>query len=169
MTLENILSEKRVNNLEIKTNFGLTHKYKPLWLVKLSNKNLIENLIDWLENLWAWFVIIWDFIDIKNSSNNIIITNEIKADYLSWFDFILSDDNLENITLYSSKWITPIILRVNHLWNILKEFNPLKNEWNSFLYDESNEWSIFYSLVRYLENYKFPYDNKNLVKNVLNI
>jgi hypothetical protein len=43
----------------------------------------------------------------------------------------------------------------------------MKNEGNSFYYEESNHWSIFYSIVRYMENYKFPFDNKNLIKNVL--
>ena len=46
--------------------------------------------------------------------------------------------------------------------SILKEFNPLKNEGNSFHYDELNHWAIFYTIVRYMENYKFPFDKLNL-------
>ena len=45
----------------------------------------------------------------------------------------------------------------------------MKNIWNSYLYDTLNEWSIFYSIVRYLENYKYTYDNKSLIRNVLDI
>ena len=169
MTLEWILNEKKEKSTQIKSSYGFYKDYKPLGLIKLSNVELIKSLINWFENLSAWFVIVWDPMIIKSDAKNIIIRKSINNEQLSWFDFILSDDNLENITLYSSKWITPIILKDNHLWNILKEFNPMKSEWNSFLYDEDNEWCIFYSLVRYLENYKFPFDNKNLVKNVLNI
>ena len=169
MTLDNILSDKVTRKSEIKTYFGLEQKYKPLWLIKLSNIDLIKNLMNWLEKLPASFIIVSDLLDSKTTVNNIIITNNFWIENLSWFDFILSDDNIDNITIYSSKWVTPIILKNNHLWNILKEFNPMKNEWNAFLYDENNEWCIFHSLVRYLENYKFPYDNKNLVKNFKNI
>ena len=43
----------------------------------------------------------------------------------------------------------------------------MKDEGNAYLYDEDNEWSVFYALARYLENYKISFDNKNLVKNVL--
>jgi hypothetical protein len=66
-------------------------------------------------------------------------------------------------------WIVPIISSKNPLNSILKEFNPMRNEWNSYLFEQDDRWAIFYALVRYLENFKFPFDNKNLVKNVLNI
>ena len=71
--------------------------------------------------------------------------------------------------MYIEKWITPIVLRKNNISTNLTEFNPLQNEWNSFFYEELNKWSIFYSIVRYMENFKFPFDNKNLVKNVLKV
>jgi hypothetical protein len=28
---------------------------------------------------------------------------------------------------------------------------------------------MYYAIIRYLENYKFPYDNRNLVKNVVSL
>jgi hypothetical protein len=37
------------------------------------------------------------------------------------------------------------------------------------MFKQENSWDIFYSIIRYLENYKFPYDNKALVKNILDI
>ena len=43
----------------------------------------------------------------------------------------------------------------------------MRSEWNAYFYDESNKWSIFSSIVKYMENYTFPFDNKNLVKNVV--
>ena len=45
----------------------------------------------------------------------------------------------------------------------------ISNTWNSFLYDSDIMWSMFYALVGYLENSKFSFDNKNLVKNVLEV
>jgi hypothetical protein len=81
----------------------------------------------------------------------------------------VSDNSISQISDYTSVGVTPIINKNNHLSIILKEFNPMKNEGNTFYYDESNHWCIFYSIVRYMENYKFPFDNKNLIKNVLAI
>jgi hypothetical protein len=67
------------------------------------------------------------------------------------------------MTKYIKKWITPIVLKNKEFI----EFNPLKNEWNAFFYETLDKWSIFYTIVRYMENYKFPFDNKNLVTNLL--
>jgi hypothetical protein len=109
---------------------------------------------------------------IKNQKTEIIyknavITWELDNDVLSWFDFIVCDDDLSDIKSYIEKGITPITLRKNHLSTSLTEFNPLKNEWNSFFFEDLNKWDIFYTIVRYMENYKFPFDNKNLVNNLL--
>jgi hypothetical protein len=51
----------------------------------------------------------------------------------------------------------------------LTEFNASKVEWNAFIFESNALCDIYYAIIRYLENYKFPYDNKALVKNVLDI
>lgn len=48
------------------------------------------------------------------------------------------------------------------------EFNPVKEEGNSFLFEEVNEWTVYAALVRAIENYGFPYDWKNLQNEVKN-
>jgi hypothetical protein len=45
----------------------------------------------------------------------------------------------------------------------------MKSEGNAFLYDMYDEWSIFYALIKYVENTKFPFDNKALIENVYKI
>jgi glycogen synthase len=45
----------------------------------------------------------------------------------------------------------------------------MQSEGNGYIFEKNNKWEIFYALTKYLENYKFPYDNRNLVKNVLEI
>jgi hypothetical protein len=45
----------------------------------------------------------------------------------------------------------------------------MKNEGNSYFYDSESKWLVFWAIIRYMENYKFPFDNKNLVKNVLKV
>lgn len=63
--------------------------------------------------------------------------------------------------------VTPLINEKNYLGSILQEFSAGRGEGNAYLYEKGNSWSAYYALVRYLENHKFPYDNRNLVKNVL--
>ena len=115
------------------------------------------------------FIIEMENIETEKLWKNIVATSKVPESYLVWLDFVICDKDISSLKKYLENWITPIISQNNPLKSILKEFNPIKNEWNSFIYENENKWSIFYSLVRYLENYKFPFDNKNLVKNVLNI
>jgi hypothetical protein len=48
----------------------------------------------------------------------------------------------------------------------LTEFNPMKFEWNSFLFEKADKYQMFAALVRYLENVKYPGDKRTLIKNV---
>lgn len=169
MSISTVFTEKKDNNTKLKRTLGILLKFKPLGLIKLSNNNISEELIEWLKCLPVWFVVYSKWENLKKISNNLVVTWEISNSQVAWFDFIVCDDNIENLNLYLEKGVVPIISKQNHMSSILNEFNPLKNEWNSFFYEEETKWSVFYWLVRYLENYKFPQDNKNLVKNVLKI
>jgi len=168
MNLTSILAEKKENSLKLKKALWILLKYKPLWLIRLSNEDLTHSLVKWLKSLPAWFVVYIEWIKTEILSKNVVITWKLEDDVLSWFDFIVTDNDIKNINIYIDLWITPIISKKNDYTDLLVEFNPLKNTWNSFLYEKENKWDIFYTIVRYMENYKFPYDNKNLVKNVLN-
>ena len=169
MNISTVFAEKKENSTKLKRTLGLLLKYKPLWLVKLSNIDLTNDLIEWLKSLPTGFVVYIEWGDTEIISDNLVITWEVDDSFISGFDFLVCDDEISNLWKYIEKWVTPIIVRDNHMSSILKEFNPLKNEWNSFFYEGLNKWNIFYTIVRYMENYKFPYDNKNLVKNVLKV
>ncbi|QFR39289.1 hypothetical protein A9Q91_03570 [Candidatus Gracilibacteria bacterium 28_42_T64] len=161
------MTEKKRNNINIKNKFGLLQKYKPLGLICITNKELRDSLIDGLKFLNAGFVVISDCSKNELISNNIVMTDKVDESIISGFDFVVSDDNIEKVSDFLGAGVAPIIIRENHLSNVLKEFNPMKNEGNAYFYDDSNHWSICYSVVRYMENYKFPFDNKNLVKNIV--
>jgi len=167
MNLTTVLAEKKENNLKLKKALGILLKFKPLGLIRLNDKKLTKELIEGLKSLPAGFVVYLKWEKTEILSKNVVITWELENSVLSWFDFVVCDDSIKDIDLYVDKGITPLIIRKNHLEWILNDFNPLKNEWNAFFYEESNKWSIFYTIVRYMENYKFPFDNKNLIKNVL--
>ena len=169
MNITTVFTEKKENNIKIKKTLGLLLKFKPLWLIKLANIELAWELIEWLKSLPAGFVVYSEWAKTEVISNNLVITWDLSDSFLSGFDFMVCDDDISNISIYVQKWITPIIVRDNHMSSILKEFNPLKNEWNTFYYESMDKWAIFYTIVRYMENYKFPFDNKNLVKNVLKV
>lgn len=169
MNISGTLAEKRAINTELKKNYWLFQKFKPLGLIKLSNKELTQELIEGLKVLSAAFVVVVEDATEQQISQNVFITQNVDNSTLSWFDFVVSDNDISQISDYTSAGVTPIINKDNHLNTILKEFNPLKNEGNSFYYDEINHWAIFYTIVRYMENYKFPFDNKNLIKNVLSV
>ncbi len=168
MNISSLLVEKKENNVKMKKTLGLLLKHKPLGLIKLTDHSLALELIEWLKTLAAGFVVHIEWAETEIVSKNIVITWEFRDSFLSGFDFVVCDDCISSINTYLEKWIVPVILKENHITWELKEFNPVKSEWNAFLYDELNKWSIFHSIVKYTENYKFPYDNKSLVENVLN-
>lgn len=164
---ETIFNEKKRYSKILKDFFKFTTKNKPIGLIIIKDDTNIDFLLDWLEILSCDFV-----IKTQNQIKerlNIVKTNELKKDLLLWFDFIVTDNETEWLNEYFNSWIAPIIPNNNHLSSILKEFDPLSNQWNSYLYEDKNKWSIYYSIIRYLENYKFPYDNRNLVKNIISL
>lgn len=166
---QDIFKQKREYNTKLKDKYWFLKKDKSIWLVKLSDKNLIKELRDAFINLPSSFIIEIENIETEKLGKNIVATWKIPENYLIGFDFIICDKNISSLKKYLERWITPIISKNNPLKSILKDFDAMKNQWNSFIYEFENKWWIFYSLVRYLENYKFPFDNKNLVKNILDI
>lgn len=171
MTLAQILKNKREVSNNLKTDFWLPKKNKALALIELRNKTLLKKLYFGLANLPINFIIIWDFWKewIDENFKNIYICKKINNKDLSWFDFCVFDSEITDLSLYNENAVVSILPEKNHLSAIVKEYNPMKNEWNSYLYSQNNEWSIFHAITRYLENYKISFDNKNLVKNVYGI
>lgn len=164
---DNIFIEKKKYSKILKDFLKFKTKNKPTGLIIVKDEKEIDFLLDWLEILSCDFIIKTEK-EIKQKLN-IISSTDIKKDLLLGLDFIVTDNETEWLNEYLNSWITPIIPNNNYLSSILKEFDPLSNEWNSFLYEDKNKWSMYYAIVRYLENYKFPYDNRNLVKNIINL
>lgn len=167
MTQKVLITRKKEVSLELVKKYDLPKGNKLLWLVKLRNRNVVENLISWLSNLPVNFLVIADF-EVTEYKNIKKIQNILDTE-IDWLDFIICDKDIEKLEVYCKKWVVPIIEDKNYLSSMLSEFNPIKNEWNSFIYGTLNEWNIFYALIRYMENSKFSFDNKNLIHNVSNI
>lgn len=163
----NLYAEKKKYSKILKDYLKLNTKNKPTWLILVKNTEDIDFLLDWLETLSCDFVVKTEK-ELKQKVN-IFYTKEVKKDLLLWFDFAVWDNETEWLSDLFSAWIAPILPSNNHLSSILKEFDPLNSEWNSYLYTDNNKWSMYYAIIRYLENYKFPYDNRNLIKNIISL
>ncbi|MDD2907398.1 MAG: hypothetical protein PHH98_02035 [Candidatus Gracilibacteria bacterium] len=169
MDLNTILKEKKEKNIVLKNKYDLQQKDKALGLIKISNKALIKDLRDALLILPSGFILEIEGVETEKLGANIIATSKVVDSDLIGFDFIVCDENVSNLNKYLELGIAPLISSKNQLKSILKEFNPAKNEGNAYLFENLDKWSIFYAMVRYFENYKFTFDNKNLVKNIINL
>lgn len=164
---ESIFSEKKKYAKALKDYYHFNTKNKAIGLILLNDESSIDFLLDGLEVLSCDFV-----VKTKKEFTqklNVTWSGDIKKDLLLGFDFVVSDNDSEWLWEYFKLWVVPILPNDNHLSGILKEFDPLQSEGNSFFYLSENKWSLYASIIRYLENYKFPYDNRNLVKNVISI
>ncbi len=65
-----------------------------------------------------------------------------------------------------SKGVVPIVSHDFPL-EILENYNPNLENGNSFMYYKQTPWSIFATIVRAYENYRFPYDWRNLCKTAI--
>jgi hypothetical protein len=151
----------------IKNAHNLPRRPKILIGVTLGKEGLSEEIIAGLAILPVNFVVfsqakiqLWDV-------KNIALEDSLEAIDSYGIDAILCSCKNVKLEELMKKWVVPIVNEKNYLWKILSEFSPARGEGNSYLYEEGNLWSAYYALVRYLENLKFPYDNRNLVKNVL--
>jgi len=165
MTLAKILKEKKENKTKLLKQNNLGNTKLPLGLIKLNWELIDQVLVDALKILPANFIISTE----KEFEENKNIWYANIENLNSWYDFIVCDDCEENIQDLLKKWLVPIIFSKHHISPILKEFNAQKIEWNAFIFDNNQLCDIYYAIIRYLENYKFPYDNKALVKNILSI
>jgi len=165
MTIASILKNKKENKEKLLNIYNLKDSKKALWLLILSDNLINEVLFDALKILPANFIVIFKN-EIANYKN-IVVSKDVIQD--SWFDFIICDDCEDNLMKYLKIWVVPIVYKNHHITNLLSEFNAAKIEWNSFIFENNTFCDIYYAIIRYLENYKFSYDNKALVKNVLDI
>ncbi len=150
--------DKVIKNLSLPQN-------KLIWILHLADTNTIKKITEGLKTLPVSFIIYGKW---KNEGS-IVYQEEFSEDILIGADFLIADSHTTDLEKYMKAGVTPIISKSNYLSSLLSEFNPIKNEGNAFIYEQDNEWQIFYALCRYLENSKFSFDNQNLVNNVTKI
>ena len=164
MTLSDIFEQKNIARDKIKMQFDLPKRNKSVICILMNDIQDSPLLGAMLEVLPANFLIV--------SKNKLTGKNYTSIESLSdieklWIDAIMTSCSDISIESYMKLGVVPIINENNYLWKILSEFSAAKGEGNAYLYEDKNFWSAYYALIRYLENMKFPYDNRNLVKNVV--
>lgn len=166
MDFTELASGKTVARDEIKKTFNLPKRSKILVAINFSDKQMQQKISKWLSVLPVNFILIWGEKNDKIGKNTCHVNalEEIKS---LWIDAILCDCKELSLEKYMKEGIVPSVNEKNYLGKILSEFSAARGEWNAYLYEDDSYWSAYYALIRYLENLKFPYDNRNLVKNVL--
>ncbi len=166
MSITDILSQKTTHRDKLKTHFNLPKRSKVLIGVYFSEEKITAKLIKWLSVLPANFVIFWE--DPKNLDiKNIAFEKSHESFDMTGVDAVLCDCDDLKLEKLMEVGVVPLVNENNYLWKILQEFHPGRAEGNAYLYEKWSHWAAYYALIRYLENHKFPYDNRNLVKNVV--
>ena len=165
MAITNILKNKKTKKDSLLKKYDLLDSKKALWLIVLKDSLINNVLLDALKILPANFIVVTE--EKIQSLKNIWISKNIIIDW--GFDFIVCDECEENLMKFLKEGIVPIIYKKHHISSLLSEFNAKKIEWNAFIFENDDLCDIYYAVIRFIENYKFPYDHKALVKNVLDI
>lgn len=166
MSLQELFLKKTDGRNELKMKYNLPKRSKILIGIHLNDEKYTKKILKWLACLPANFIVFSDESTEVDAKNIVIIPKSSSIDML-WVDALVC--NCENMKVENTMkvGVVPIINEYNYLGKILSEFHPGRWEGNAYLFWQEGYWDIYYALVRYLENYKFPYDNRNLVKNVV--
>ncbi len=167
MTDTKLFALKKDTKEALKQKLGLPKKNVALGYIIIEDQDTKKSLLDAIAHLDAHFICIWQ--GSEGSSKNVVCVESIDEADLTGCDFFLSDDSIDSLSSFIQKWVTPVVSKNCNIGSLLTQFNPVKSEWNAFLYTDVNIWNLFGSVVRYLENYRFVYDNKALVGNVVKI
>lgn len=108
------------------------------------------------------------FLTLACSSLGIVLLTEKNEVILAGADAWITDTLDESIpvSMLFQQGVVPIVPKENPHKKLFSEFNPMKFEGNAFVFEHADEYQMFASLVRYLENVRYPGDKRTLLKNV---
>jgi len=161
--------QKKFKIIEDKKLFTL---WITLSLTKKNNWDTLLKALGWILELWATIFLIAsaevgfqkpiEKLKTKYWNNLFLLENKEgnERDIYSLCDatlFLKCDS--EKIESSLSYWSVPIII----YWkdfdkNLVKDFDPLLEKWNSFLVNWETHWSVVEWFVRAKETFRFSYD-----------
>lgn len=85
---------------------------------------------------------------------------------IAWADIWITDNLDDTIPMQqlSQQRVVPVIPASIH--RAFSEFDPMKFEWNAFIFEKVNTFQMFEKLIRALENMRYAGDKRMLLQNV---
>lgn len=98
----------------------------------------------------------------------IFLITEIDDIVIAGADIWITDSLDLDIPLASllEKWVVPVLPFDKDIAWIWSEFDPMKSEWNAFMFESKNPFQMFEKLIRALENMRYIGDKRMLLKNI---
>jgi starch synthase len=184
---KNTIEKKAQNKADFCAEFEIKCKPRQMLLgvvLELSDKNnaqVLENILEGLDALNICLAIrakgsekyqkiVGEFAE-KNSEKVAIVGENSDAlrkilaasDACFFFSDGTENEGLAQAALsYGALPIAPKSMR-----HIVQDYNPNQESGNGFVFETGNSWSAFAAIVRTNENYRFPYDWKNIQKSAL--
>lgn len=165
MNISELLNKKTELRNFYKDHYGLLKRPKTLIAISCENKKMQKKITKGLSILPANFIILGE-VDEKIEAKNIAYEVNQSTFDMIWIDAVIHDGQHMKLEKVMEVGVVPIVSNNNYLGKILTEFHPGRAEGNSYLFEDESPWSAYYAVIRYLENHKFPYDNRNLIKNI---
>ena len=146
------------NNIQILQNImdGILEQNIQLVLLGIGNKKYQEYFTKLMQ---------------KNSDKiTVVENNEInKRKVYSGSDmFLMLNDNKEckeEATNAMRYGVVPIAIESEFTEN----YDAIKESGNSFIYKKESPWSLFATIIKSMENFKFPYDWKNIQTSAMDV
>lgn len=105
------------------------------------------------------------FLTLACASLGVVLLHEKSETILAWADAWITD--VLDTSIPVDTLLQNVVVPIVSAWDKrFSDFNPMKFEGNAFLFDTVDEYQMFASLVRYLENVRYPGDKRTLLKNV---
>lgn len=177
---KNTIKNKAQNKLFFQKELGLPcDKKKPVVCItcELTDKNgamIVKDVLEGILMLDLQLLVLWvgsetyqktfaEFAEKYPDKMRILINDEQsrRKIYAASNITLIFNNNSQNAMELKNALAYGVIPVVKND-PILKDYNPVTESGNAFLYFEDNLWLFYAALVRALENFKFSYDWQNL-------
>lgn len=147
--LKNLKNQKESARATILRKYNLPKNTRVIIFVHMSNPQLQRFVTEACETIGAFVV------------------NSIDQDTIAWLDIFVTDmvDATLPIQQLLKCSVIPVI-PVDQSHDVFHEFEPMKFEWNAFLYKKATGFQIFEKIVCALENIRYAWDRRILLKNI---
>lgn len=105
----------------------------------------------------------------KNNQKIAIVSNsdEEKRKIYAACDITLIPNSSEECVEEARQAMKYGVIPVIPPQDFTEDYNPVQEKGNAFIYTKDSPWSLFAIFIRALENFRFPYDWKNIAANAM--